>query len=275
MTEHNLQPAEVANGCFKEAVCIDAGRIYDSCGDKDCLEDLRVYFTECNQRVIDQAINVRSRSAEVISVFLDVEAVPFNRGFYSVDMTFFFEVTVDVYSAPNSCPCTISGLAMFDKKVILYGSEGSVKIFSSDYCDDENDYQNRPTRNLPKAVCQVADPIVLSARLCEPCDCRPDPCCCIPNNICSRFGGDLGGCTPGKILYITLGIFTIVQLERNVQMLIPVYDFCVPSKECVSSSDNPCELFRRIQFPTDQFFPPRAEDLNCDDKPPYPRGGCC
>ena len=48
MTEHNLQPAEVANGCFKEAVCIDAGRIYDSCGDKDCLEDLRVYFTECN-----------------------------------------------------------------------------------------------------------------------------------------------------------------------------------------------------------------------------------
>ena len=31
-------------GCFKEAVCIDASRVYDSCGDKDCLEDLRVYF---------------------------------------------------------------------------------------------------------------------------------------------------------------------------------------------------------------------------------------
>ena len=26
---------------FKEAVCIDAGRIYDSCSDKDCLEDQR------------------------------------------------------------------------------------------------------------------------------------------------------------------------------------------------------------------------------------------
>ena len=23
-------------GCFKEAVCIDASRVYDSCGDKDC-----------------------------------------------------------------------------------------------------------------------------------------------------------------------------------------------------------------------------------------------
>ena len=26
-------------GCFKEAVCIDASRVYDSCGDKDCHED--------------------------------------------------------------------------------------------------------------------------------------------------------------------------------------------------------------------------------------------
>ena len=24
------------SGCFKEAVCIDAYRVYDSCGEKDC-----------------------------------------------------------------------------------------------------------------------------------------------------------------------------------------------------------------------------------------------
>ena len=34
----NKQPA------LKEAVCIDAMRIYDSCSDKDCLEDMRVLF---------------------------------------------------------------------------------------------------------------------------------------------------------------------------------------------------------------------------------------
>ena len=27
------------NGC-KEAVCVDAGRVYDSCSDKDCIEDI-------------------------------------------------------------------------------------------------------------------------------------------------------------------------------------------------------------------------------------------
>ncbi len=47
-------------GC-KEAVCIDAGRVYDSCSDKDCLEDLRVYFTERDQMVINHAVSVRAR----------------------------------------------------------------------------------------------------------------------------------------------------------------------------------------------------------------------
>ena len=64
-------------------------------------------------------------------------------------------------------------------------------------------------------------------------------------------------------MYVTIGLFTIVQIVRNVQMLIPAFDFCVPEKECVTSSDNPCELFRKIEFPTDEFFPPKANDCNC------------
>ena len=40
-------------GCdFKEAVCVDAARVYDSCSDKDCLKDLRVLFPEAIQRSI-------------------------------------------------------------------------------------------------------------------------------------------------------------------------------------------------------------------------------
>ena len=65
-------------------------------------------------------------------------------------------------------------------------------------------------------------------------------------------------------------MFTIVQLERNVQMLVPSYDFCVPEKECVTTSDNPCELFNRLEFPTDEFFPPRSTDTNNESN----GGGC-
>ena len=81
------------NGC-REAVCIDAGRVYDSCSDKDCLEDLRVYFTERDQMIVDHAVSVRAKKAEVLTTYIDVEALPFNRGYYSCDLTFFFEIQV-------------------------------------------------------------------------------------------------------------------------------------------------------------------------------------
>ena len=86
--------SENSSGSFREAVCIDAFRVYDSCADKDCLKDLRVYFTEAGQHVIDQACTVRIKSADVLTVYVDLEPVPFNKGFYSVDMTFFFEVNL-------------------------------------------------------------------------------------------------------------------------------------------------------------------------------------
>jgi hypothetical protein len=43
-------------------------------------------------------------------------------------------------------------------------------------------------------------------------------------------------------------------------MLIPVYDFCIPEKQCEDTTDHPCDVFRKIQFPTDEFFPPRQSD---------------
>ena len=102
----NINPNEAdCSGNFKEAVCIDAQRIYDSCGDKDCLEDLRVYFTECGQSIIDQASNVRMRNVDVIMAYVDLEPVPFQKGFYSVDMTFFFNVCLDVFQAPAAQMC--------------------------------------------------------------------------------------------------------------------------------------------------------------------------
>ena len=35
-----------------------------------------------------------------------LEPVPFHKGFYSVDMTFFFEVTLDVFQTPAAPPVT-------------------------------------------------------------------------------------------------------------------------------------------------------------------------
>lgn len=257
-----------SSGCFREAVCIDAYRVYDSCADKDCLENLRVHFTEAGQHVIDGACNVRIKDVDVINVYVNLEPVPFNKGFYSVDMTFFFEVNLDVFLAPTSCPVNVCGLSIYSKKVILFGSEGNVKLFTSGSCQDEVDTSS-PAGNLPKATVQVAEPIGLGAKItCEkPKSCEPS--CRIPECICRRYGGEFVSSNNGNIVYVTLGIFTIVQIERSVQMLVPTYDFCLPEKECISTSDDPCELFSRLEFPTDEFFPPKVTEFNSENL-----GGC-
>ena len=46
--------------------------------------------------------------------------------------------------------------------------------------------------------------------------------------------------------------------------MIPAYDFCVPDKESQTAADDPCTLFQKIKFPTDEFFPPKLTDLTID-----------
>lgn len=264
-----VEDCNILPDSFKEAVCIDAGRIYDSCCDRDCLEDLRCYFCSDAQSLVETATSVRVRSAEVGKVYIDVEPVSFNRGYYSCDITFFFVLEFDLFSAPHSKPKCVKGVATYNKKVILYGSEGNVKVFSNDTTlEDEADHNTRPTTNMPKCVVQCVDPIALSARIGEIRDCY-DCCSIIPKCICECIGGNVvnDACTGTPTVFVTIGLFSIVQLIRNVQMLIPVYDFCIPEKHCDDSTDHPCDIFKRIKFPTDDFFPPRNEkhssDSNC------------
>lgn len=267
MDTKQLSQEAINNGCFKEAVCINAERIYDSCSAKDCLEDLRVWFPSSDQGVVNRARNVRIKKAEVLTTYLDMEPVSFNRGFYSVDLTMFFRITLEAVLSPID-PCQlICGVAVFNKKVILYGSDGNVKVFTSE-SDAACDGLGRSTS--PKAIIQIADPIGLSARLVDPqCSCYDcGSACGIPEKIRTVFNDNFDQMQCERVVLATIGVFSIVQLVRNVQMLIPAYDFCVPEKECVSTTDNPCELFSKIDFPTDEFFPPRlsAEDTcSCSD----------
>ncbi|MGN0520952.1 MAG: hypothetical protein ACI4LB_09475 [Candidatus Fimenecus sp.] len=256
---------------IREAVCIDTNRVYDSCADKDCLADLRVYFPPQCQEIVEHATNVRCRGTEILNVFMDVEKVPFNRGCYSVDITFFFKVTVEAFSAMPGAPVTLCGFSTYSKKCILYGSDGNVRVYSSEYRADGDDNQLIPTNTNPRAKIQVADPICLDAKLCRPCDCcnsLSDSCMPIPRCVRRAFSEDFPedigtSMRENKVVAVTIGIFTIIQLERDVQMLIPAYDFCIPQKECSCDTDDPCETFRKIQFPVDAFFPPHDQKNGC------------
>ncbi len=209
--------------------------------DKDCLENIRVYLTSCGQEIVDKAINVKCTKAEVIWVFSDIEPVPFNRGFYSVDLKYFFRVTLAVFTGVGR-PTEVEGLATFDKKVILFGSEGNAKIFASKFKEDAFDPQLWRKTNMPHAVVEVVDPITLGAKLV---DVHDKQCCCcdddfdlasLPESVCRVFDGSFIPGNETKNVFVSLGIFSIIKLERKVQLLIPSYDFCIPQKECVGAT---------------------------------------
>ncbi len=69
-----VTPGPITNGgnCIKEAVCIHTDKVYDSCRDKECLQDLRVYFTVPDQAIIDASSSVKITNAEVLWVYTEV-----------------------------------------------------------------------------------------------------------------------------------------------------------------------------------------------------------
>ena len=259
-------PEKVAPGpvhdahCIREAVCIDTKKIFDSCKDKDCIEDLRFYPTQDSQCAIDRAVNVKPCKAELLSVYIDVEPVCFNRGFYTVDVRYYYRVTADAFVGAAR-PVEISGLCVFDKRVILFGSESSAKVFTSRSSTDGPDEQMRKC-SVPTAVVEAVDPIVLGMKLVDVCECHHCDCEIteIPPCICACFGSELCFGHENRRLYVTLGQFSLIRLERDTQLLTPIYDYCVPEKECACGSgsceDDPCEIFRHVKFPVDEFFPP-------------------
>ena len=62
-------------GDLQQAMSIHTRKITDACRDKDCVEDLRVYLTSGSQQILDNAANIRVRSAELLNTYIDVETV--------------------------------------------------------------------------------------------------------------------------------------------------------------------------------------------------------
>ena len=64
---------------LRRALSIHTKKITDSCRDKDCIEDLRVYLTQGSQAVLDTAACAKVRCAELLYTYIDVEPVAFDR----------------------------------------------------------------------------------------------------------------------------------------------------------------------------------------------------
>ena len=111
--------------------------------------------------------------------------------------------------------------------------------------------------------------MVLHSRVREVCDCGcGDTLQQIPTAIRGQFDEELVLSGDKRRLFVTLGQFSIIRLERDAQLVVPVLDYAVPCKECCDSpggGEDPCEMFSRIPFPTAQFSPHGCDDNGEND----------
>ena len=258
-------------------VCIDTKRVLDSCRDRDCFEDTRVYLTRTGEDILANSSNVRTRNATLLWAYVGVDEVPFNCGFYQVKVRYYIEVELEACIAVGRSQC-FKGLAVLEKEVILYGGEGRAITFTSSpensYCGGCN--MNNVGTNAPVAVVETVEPIVLGTRVSDcncPCPCGGGEYADLPDGIRNCIGEELVTNSTGPRLLVSFGIFSVIRMVRPAQLLVQATDYSVPDKECNGGvgNDNPCALFKTIAFPTSQF-----KGTACQVEPITQRnnGGC-
>lgn len=231
---------------FRNQIVINSKRVYDSCASKDYFENLRCYFTDYGQSIVDQSSSVKTKHISIMQVNLKVEPISFRKGFFDINQNFFLNIEMEL-TLPQSSKI-LNSLCTFTKSMVLYGSDSDTKIFSSDYSIDDS------MQGLPTAVIQVSEPIIFNSSL-ENVMYADDlgKCPVIPDEILKKFGGTLTYLNASKIVNITLGLFSITHIERNVQITIPSNNFGNIKSGC--NKINSKEEFEKMNFPIDDFFP--------------------
>ena len=250
MSEYSFEALECRPEDLRYALPIHTQKITDSCRDKDCIEDLRVYLTRESQTVLDTAAAAKVRSAELIYTAIDVNPVAFHRNHYTIDLTFYYKILADAVVGPCR-PAAVCGLALFSKRAVLCGENSGAHIFRSDCPGVTGDA-------MPTAVVEVLDPMVLGSRVCPVSVCEPCSLT-IPTDVQGMFGDDLVLGGDKHRLFVTLGQFSIIRLERPAQIIVPVLDYAIPTKECCPDpcgcAEDPCALFDKVPFPAEAFTP--------------------
>lgn len=254
---------------LRQAMSIHTRKITDSCRDKDCIEDLRVYLTKSSQCLLESAAGVRVRCAELLYTYIDVEPVAFDRNHYCIDVTFYYRILADA-TIGTTRPAALCGLAVFTKRAVLCGENSRAHIYRSDTRLGSADGHSRYYANRPAAVVEVLDPMVLSSKVKDICDCKghDDTALQVPEAIRCLFDDELVISGERRRLFVTLGQFSIIRLERDAQLIVPVLDYAIPTKECCDSpgcTEDPCEMFSRIPFPSGQFTPTGCDSTRNTD----------
>ena len=91
-------------GCkepHKDTVCIETHRMLDSCRDRDCFENVKVFLTDMGQEIINHTSQVRAKDACIAWTYIGIDPVQFNRGFYAITIRFYIKIIFEGCICPG------------------------------------------------------------------------------------------------------------------------------------------------------------------------------
>ena len=263
MAENRFPCASPSNS--REMVCIETNRVLDSCRDRDCFENVRVYLSCYGNELLERTGAIRAKCASIVWTYIGIDPIQFNRGFYAVTIRFYVKIIFEACVGGGRSQ-ELEGIAVLEKRVILYGGESGVNIFKSSACNNDFCALPKPDcgeKNVPTAIVEVVNPVLLTTKIMEKgSECNCCCCCCqendLPEAVLSSLEAPLlfdeDSDHGRRFLTVSLGIFSVVRIVRPAQYLIQATEYCIPEKECQAvEEDDPCCVFRSMPFPTAEF----------------------
>jgi len=225
---NNISSESIEKLSFPRNERVISSKIYDLCRSQRCLRPNELLVTT-EQPVSEYLTDIRVDNMEISSITVQKSKVIFKQGYWKIDLTYNFAYTLTPVGSAEPTFAT----ATYKTSVILFGSCSSkVAIY------DE--------LTAPSTISDASEPFVSVEAKAIPLEAR------------------VGFIRPGsreKKLEFTIGLFSIVKLYRPVDLGIQS-EICVPRKRCRDVSPlPPCDFFKSLDFPMDDFFPPEHHDF--------------
>jgi len=240
---------------------IIAFKIYDICRQQDCLDFNTIGPARCaheieidGRTVKEGSIVVPPHDAASVSledvhirriVIVDKRPNGLRRGFWDIELKYVIGYTLVFRSVDSSMQREVEAFSVFNRKVTLFGSEGSDLFVATDLFGRDGMFEATPFIMAEAKAMALCSSILY--------DCHP------------HHHGHHEDYHEGKrrasSVEVVIGLFSIVKLFRLVDLAVESTGFTIPD-ECEEICPmDPCEFFERLDFPMDLFAPPQRPEF--------------
>ncbi len=192
-------------------------------------------------------------------MIVDKEANYFKKGYWDIELKYIFEYRLIFREADGCIIGSLKANSIFNRKLTLFGSEGSDLVISTDLFTGKNDSN---TLDAEPFIMTEAKGMALKAELKYSCVKTSNKCLQnVPDNNGQYVNIASATMNVPVEINVTIGLFSIVKLFRIVDLSVESRGFAIP-KECENYCPlSPCNYFDNLSFPMDIFSPPEKQQF--------------